>query len=281
MIVEKNISKYIVLESQTILVALDKIDANQSRIIFVVEESGVLIGSVSDGDVRRWVIMNPRLSLDRPVLEVVNTKCIKERFGASAAEISKLFKEGRDVLPLIDILGRIVAVAKNKDDDFRVGKFLINDKSPAFIVAEIGNNHNGSLSSAKLLVDASISAGADCVKFQMRNLKTLYTNRGAGIEPSYDLGAQYTLSLLTRFQLSAEEFVELFKYCSEANVLALCTPWDAESVDALEEMGIQGYKIASADLTNNELLAKVALTGKPMIVSTGMSSENEIKGERN
>ncbi|MGH2415145.1 MAG: N-acetylneuraminate synthase family protein, partial [Microcystaceae cyanobacterium] len=135
---------------------------------------------------------------------------------------------------------------------------------------------NGSLELAKKLIEEAVAAGADCAKFQMRSLKNLYHNAGDANDASEDLGSQYTLDLLSRFQLSPQEILAAFDYCKERGILPLCTPWDLESLAILEEYGMLAYKVASADLTNHELLRGLAKTGKPLLCSTGMSTEAEI-----
>ncbi|MEI2420999.1 N-acetylneuraminate synthase family protein, partial [Arthrospira platensis SPKY2] len=92
-----------------------------------------------------------------------------------------------------------------------------------------------------------------------------------------DLGAQYTLDLLSRFQLTPEEMLQAFDYCRESGILPLCTPWDIKTVKLLENYRMPAYKVASADLTNHDLLKALVDTGKPLICSTGMSTESEIK----
>jgi N-acetylneuraminate synthase len=129
---------------------------------------------------------------------------------------------------------------------------------------------------AKELIDEAVNAGADCAKFQMRSMPDLYRKSGHQTRSSEDLGSQYTLDLLSRFQLKVEDMFEAFDYCKSKNILPLCTPWDLHSLAMLEKYGMDGYKLASADLTNHELLDALASTGKPLIVSTGMSNEGEI-----
>lgn len=158
----------------------------------------------------------------------------------------------------------------------QISSFTISETSPVFVIAEIGINHNGSLELAKQLVDQAIWAKADCVKFQMRDLKKLYQNAGNPDDYSEDIGSQYILDMLSRSQLSREEMFEIFDYCRAKGICPLCSPWDLASFSALEDYGIEGYKIASADLTNHELIEAVARTGKGMLVSTGMSTESEI-----
>ena len=150
----------------------------------------------------------------------------------------------------------------------------MNLDESVFIIAEIGINHNGNVELGKKLVDACVFAGADCAKFQMRNLKELYRNNETYKDE--DLSSQYVLDLLNKFNLENEALFELFDYAKSQDILPLCTPWDMSSFRALEEYGIWGYKTASADLTNHELLKEIGLTNKPVFVSTGMSTEEEI-----
>jgi N-acetylneuraminate synthase len=158
----------------------------------------------------------------------------------------------------------------------RVGPFTVSEASPCVVIAELGFNHNGDMATARRLIEAAARAGADCAKFQMRDLRTLYRNEGDADDPREDLGSQYTLDLLSRFSLTTDEMFQLFDYCTAKGIVPLCTPWDVASLDALARYGMPAYKIASADLTNHELLRAAAATGKPLLVSTGMSTEDEI-----
>src|ERR1043166_4186569 len=145
-----------------------------------------------------------------------------------------------------------------------------------FVIAEIGNNHNGSVARARELVDRAKAMGADCAKFQMRHLDEVYrdrTLRGTG----EDLGTEYVVDLLRRCERSADQHRELAEYCEQVGILYLCTPWDAKSVDTLERMRVPGFKVASADVTNLPLLARLCDIGKPLLVSTGMSTADEVR----
>src|SRR5689334_3493704 len=115
---------------------------------------------------------------------------------------------------------------------FRIADFEIGT-GRTFVIAEIGNNHNGSLERALAMVDLAKEAGADCVKFQMRHLDEVYRRRSltAGGE---DLGTEYVVDLLRQFELSVEEHRQVADYCSRTGIAYLCTPWDAKSVEVLE-----------------------------------------------
>ena len=151
-----------------------------------------------------------------------------------------------------------------------------SDKNKVFVIAEIGNNHNGSFELALEMIDAVHDLGADCVKFQMRNMSSVYRQRSLA-KQGEDLGTEYVLDLLDRFQLSHAEHKKVAKYCDEKGILYMCTPWDSDSINILEELGVQAYKVASADLTNLPLIENLIATRKPLILSTGMSSVEEIK----
>lgn len=144
-----------------------------------------------------------------------------------------------------------------------------------FVIAEIGNNHNGSVELARKLVDAAVQAGADCVKFQLRNREALYRVRDDGAV-SEDLGVEYIQDLLNKVDLSVAAHREIREYCRDKGVTYMCTPWDEPSVDVLATFDVPAFKIASADLCNPYLIRKAAALGKPLILSTGMSFEPEI-----
>ena len=156
----------------------------------------------------------------------------------------------------------------------KIGNFEICSNK-TFVIAEIGNNHNGSIQNALKLVDQAIEAGADCVKFQMRHMEEVYRSKSLR-RNGEDLGTEYVLDLLDRYQLTIEEHMQVSNYCLEKNIMYMCTPWDAKSLDILEGFKVPCYKVASADLTNMPLIDKISDTGKPIILSTGMSKLDEI-----
>ena len=156
----------------------------------------------------------------------------------------------------------------------KIGNLFVGER--IFIIAEIGNNHNGDLSLAMQMVDQAKAFGVDCVKFQMRDMHEVYRKRSLSNEGE-DLGTEYVLDLLDRFQLSIEEHKKLKKYCDEQNIMYLCTPWDKNSVEILEDLEVLAYKVASADLTNLPLIHRLIQTKKPLILSTGMSTQEEIQ----
>lgn len=156
-----------------------------------------------------------------------------------------------------------------------IGSFTIG-AGRSFVIAEIGNNHNGSFELAKEMIDKAQLAGADCVKFQMRHLDQVYLERSLRKE-GVDLGTEYVIDLLDRFELSNQQHREISEYCRQSGILYMCTPWDARSVEILEDFGVPAYKVASADLTNLPLLDVLSRTKKPLILSTGMSVQEEVE----
>ncbi|MFW0180375.1 N-acetylneuraminate synthase family protein [Rothia sp. CCM 9417] len=276
MIIERNITPYIVFSEDPVLTALHKISANGQRIIFLVNESGVLKGSLSDGDFRRWLIANPTASLETSALDVAHLGVKTAPVGSEPAELQKEFAKGISHLPLVDERGHLVAIAMDEQNVLRIGRTEISEDSPAFIIAEIGNNHQGDVDLAKRLVDLAVDTGADAVKFQLRDMDALYRQKGSK-SAGEDLGVQYTLDLLSRFSFTVDQMYEVFDHVKQHDMDIMCTPWDAPSVQALVDYGVQGLKVASADLTNHDLLRDMASRGLPMLISTGMSREEEIR----
>lgn len=275
--ISKNISQYVVFSEDSLSFALHKITDNRFGFVFIVDQGGVLEGILTDGDFRRWLVDTTNWNLNQPVSIACNREFLSCPEETPIDEIESLFSREISFIPIVDKRGRLTAIAINQMQDLTIGKFVIAENKPTFIIAEIGNNHNGSIERAKELVDKAAAAGAGCVKFQMRQMDTLYRKTGMHIDNNNeDLGAEYTLDLLSRFQLSNEALFEVFDYCKKVGVLPLCTPFDEASLALLEGYGLEAYKLASADLTNHDLIKKMAATRKPMICSTGMSSESEV-----
>ena len=159
----------------------------------------------------------------------------------------------------------------------RIGRHEIGQDQPVFVIAEIGNNHNGDFNRAIALIEAAAAVGVDCAKFQMRHLERVYRARSL-LGREDDLAVEYTLDILRRFELPAEAHGRLKARCEELGLVYLCTPWDLESARKLEDLDVAAFKIASADMTNRPLLAQLASTGRPLLVSTGMWTLKEIEG---
>jgi sialic acid synthase SpsE/sugar phosphate isomerase/epimerase len=154
---------------------------------------------------------------------------------------------------------------------------VIGENHPCYIIAEIGLNHNGRLDYAKKLVDMACDAGFDAIKTQRRDLKGLYRSGILGNTEKADKGVQYVMPFLKKFELSNHDLVELKNYTIHKGIDFLCTPFDLPSLEFLiRDVGIDCVKIASADLVNIFMIKEVLRYGLPLLISTGMSTEQEI-----
>ncbi len=151
-------------------------------------------------------------------------------------------------------------------------------KTPVFIIAEAGVNHNGSLINAKKLVDVAAAAGADAVKFQTFDVNTLVTEAApkAKYQQTSTKDTEPQAKMLSELALTHDQFKTLKCYCEDRDILFLSSPFEEASADFLEEIGMPIFKIPSGEITNLSFIQHVAAKGKPFIVSTGMSSINEI-----
>jgi len=154
---------------------------------------------------------------------------------------------------------------------------IIGKEYPCYIIGEIGINHNGEIDIAKKLIDKAVTAGANAVKFQKRSLNDLYRMDVLENPNIESQGLEILLDVLKKVELSDSDYQEIVKYCNEKNITFLCTAWDTKSVDFLESLNIPAYKIASADLTNFPLIKYISKTKKPILISTGMSTMDEIE----
>ncbi len=276
MIIDRNVTPYVVFADDSILAALQKIGTNRARVIFCVDEHGHLQGAMSDGDFRRWLLATPHADLNTPVMAAANRRPTTVKQGTPPAEIEALFRRGIDRIPVLDARGRMVAIATQGRLPLVIGTHTVGEDAPAVVIAEIGNNHQGSVELARHLVDLAASAGADLVKFQLRDMDALYRGDASNRSQGEDLGPQYTMNLLAKYNLEAEQLFRVFDHAKLRGIEVICTPWDVPSAHALAAYGLPGFKIASADLTNHALVKVVADYHLPMIVSTGMSTEGEI-----
>ena len=145
------------------------------------------------------------------------------------------------------------------------------------VIGEIGVNHNGSLELAKKMIDVAVESGADAVKFQTFSAEKLATRTAekAAYQKKNDGEAGSQVEMLKRLEFSKEKLQACKEYCQEVGMVFLSTPFDEEAADLLEEVGVEGYKVSSGDLTNLPLLAHLAKKGKPIIISTGMANMAE------
>ena len=159
----------------------------------------------------------------------------------------------------------------------------VGSGQPCFIIAEAGVNHNGDLSLAKQLVDVAVEAGVDAVKFQTFKAECISTSSA----PKADYQRQTTDATKSQYEmlrslvLSAEAHHDLKAYCQKKGILFLSTPFEEESADFLDALGVPAFKIPSGEINNLPFLEHVARKGKPMIISTGMSTLEEVEAAAN
>jgi len=157
----------------------------------------------------------------------------------------------------------------------RIGTRLVGEDQPCFIVAEIGINHNGDVDLAKRLISVALAAGCDAVKFQKRTVEVVYTPEELA-KPRENPFGPTNGDLKYGLEFEQEEYEEIDAFCKSVKMMWFASPWDEASVDFLEQFRIPVYKVASASLTDDNLLRHMRATGKPIILSTGMSTYAEI-----
>jgi N-acetylneuraminate synthase len=145
-----------------------------------------------------------------------------------------------------------------------------------YIISEIGINHNGDLDIAKRLIDISAAAGCDAVKFQKRNPEVCVPEHQKSVMRDTPWGEMTYLDYKYKVEFEKEEYDEIDRYCKEKGISWSASPLDLDSLDFLDQYDIPFIKIASASITDLDLLRKACKTGKKIIISTGMSSEEEI-----
>jgi N-acetylneuraminate synthase len=161
---------------------------------------------------------------------------------------------------------------------FRVStRRSIGEAQPVYIIAEIGINHNGSLDIAKKLIDEAAIAGCDAVKFQKRTPELCTPKDQWHLERDTPWGRMTYINYRHMVELGFDEYTVIDEYCREKEIDWFVSCWDEEAVDFMEQFNPGVYKFASASLTDHALIAKVRQTGRPYILSTGMSTMDEIR----
>ncbi len=152
-----------------------------------------------------------------------------------------------------------------------------------YIIAEAGVNHNGCMEIAKQLVDAAKDAGADCIKFQTYKTENIVSRLAtkAEYQKLYTTADETQFDMLKKLEFSYEAFIELRNYCDLKDIEFLSTAFDLESIDFLQNLGINKWKIPSGDITNLPFLLKIAKLNKSVIISTGMSDMRDIRAAIN
>ena len=157
-----------------------------------------------------------------------------------------------------------------------IGSRVIGGGRPAYVIAEIGLNHNGDVDIAKKLIDVAARAGADAVKFQKRTPEISTPEHMRDVPRETPWGVMSYLDYRRRVEFGREEYVEIGDHATMLGLDWFASPWDVPSVAFLEDLNVVAHKVASASLTDTELLVALRETGKPVILSTGMSTIEQI-----
>ncbi len=156
-----------------------------------------------------------------------------------------------------------------------IGEKTIGSGNPCYVVAEIGINHNGDLELVKQLVDVAVNAGCDAVKFQKRTIEVVYSPEELA-RPRENPFGDTNGDLKRGLEFSKDQYGEIDAHCQQRKITWFASPWDEASVDFLESFAVPCHKVASASLTDDNLLRHMRATGKPIILSTGMSTMEQV-----
>lgn len=159
--------------------------------------------------------------------------------------------------------------------DIRIGGVAVGDGHPCYVIAEIGINHNGDVAIAKSLIDVAEASGCSAVKFQKRTIDVVYSPEELA-KPRETPFGMTNGDLKRGLEFAQTEYEEIDTYCREEEIPWLASCWDEESIDFIDQFSPPCYKIASASLTDDALLMHARSKGKPIILSTGMSTLQEI-----
>jgi N-acetylneuraminate synthase len=162
--------------------------------------------------------------------------------------------------------------------EIKIGNKIVGDGHPAYVIAEIGINHNGSVEIAKEMIDAAVHAGVDAVKFQKRTPEICTPPEQQKQMRETPWGYITYLDYRYKVEFGEAEYREIDRYCKEKGIDWMVSVWDEPSVDFMEQFSTPAYKIPSASLTDHDLLRYLRKTGKPIILSTGMSTYDQIEG---
>jgi len=161
--------------------------------------------------------------------------------------------------------------------EIKIGNQIVGDGHPVYIIAEIGINHNGDIEIAKKLIDAAKHGGADAVKFQKRTPELCVPEHQRNQMRETPWGYITYLDYRYKVEFGQAEYEEIDRHCKEVGIAWLASSWDIPSLEFIEAFNPPCHKVPSALLTDHELLRALKATGKPIILSTGMSTINEIK----
>ena len=162
-----------------------------------------------------------------------------------------------------------------QDSSVKIGNKRVGDQQPCYIVAEIGINHNGDVELAKRLISVAVAAGCDAVKFQKRTLEVVYSAAEL-VKPRESPFGTTNGDLKRALEFGLSEYREIDAFCKSVKMPWFASCWDEQSVDFINQFDVPCFKIASASLTDDNLLRHTRATGKPLILSTGMSTSDQL-----
>jgi N-acetylneuraminate synthase len=160
----------------------------------------------------------------------------------------------------------------------RIGGKLIGDDQPCFVIAEIGINHNGDLELAKRLISLAVAAGCDAVKFQKRTPELCVPAAQRAVMRETPWGYVSYMEYREKVEFGQAEYEQIDDYCKKQGMIWFASCWDNPSVDFIRQFEVPCYKIASATMNNESLLRHTRSTGKPLLLSTGMSTLDDVEG---
>jgi N-acetylneuraminate synthase len=161
--------------------------------------------------------------------------------------------------------------------EIKIGDQIVGDGHPVYVIAEIGINHNGDVDIAKQMINVAVNAGVDAVKFQKRTPEVCTPPDQQKKMRQTPWGYITYLEYRYKVEFGQDEYQEIDRYCSELGIDWFVSVWDEGSVDFIEQFNPSVYKLPSAALTDHNLLRHVRATGRPIILSTGMSTMDEIR----
>lgn len=247
----------------------------QVNTVFATNDDGVCVGSCSRGDLIRAIAGN----VSPEAIVKWNGSFERLHIGDDYAQhLMQFDKQLGNVIPVLDQHGQCTRVfERTRDLGLEIAGKRYRPGSRPFVIAEIGNNHNGSMDTARKLVDAAAAAGANAVKFQARCLSELYVSLDEAYLRATDYSTAYTIRQLARFNLSHAQIAELMDYARSLGLAAVCTPFDTPSLRWLLEYRPDGIKIASADFSNLILHRDLVHADVPVLMSTGMNTAVDIE----
>jgi N-acetylneuraminate synthase len=159
--------------------------------------------------------------------------------------------------------------------DIKIGTRLVGDGHPCYVIAEIGINHNGDIETARKLIDVAAASGCDAVKFQKRTIEVVYSAEELERPRESPFGTTNS-NLKYGLEFGQEEYQEIDRYCRDRKITWFASCWDEASVDFIAPFNVPCFKIASASLTDDNLLRHTRAKGRPILLSTGMSSLEQV-----